>query len=205
VTIPGGVIMKAVIFDLGSVLIDYDHQATLAATQELLGMSLAEFQELLGEYARPFGLGHLDGPAFFRVITNRFPLDVTYDGLVTTFCRFQARNERGLAFARSCVRPDVRVGIISNTNPIHAWWLHENVPEFTQFHSVILSDEVGLLKPDPAIYQLSLAQLKIEPAEAIFVDDLPENVTAARELGMQGHLHQDWVETETAVTTFLHP
>jgi len=54
------------------------------------------------------------------------------------------------------------------------------------FHHAVISAEVRLAKPDPAIYRLMLDQLKVEPGQAIFVDDLQENIDAAEELGIHG-------------------
>ena len=53
------------------------------------------------------------------------------------------------------------------------------------FDTIVISSEVGVMKPDLKIYRLALGQLKVEPAEAVFVDDMPPNVEAARLLGMQ--------------------
>jgi FMN phosphatase YigB (HAD superfamily) len=47
-----------------------------------------------------------------------------------------------------------------------------------------------LLKPDPAIYELTLAELGTEPAETLFIDDVEENVAAARVLGIESLLYQ---------------
>jgi len=54
------------------------------------------------------------------------------------------------------------------------------------FHHAIISAEVRLVKPDPAIYHLMLDQLEVKPGQAIFVDDLQENIDAAEQLGIHG-------------------
>jgi putative hydrolase of the HAD superfamily len=53
------------------------------------------------------------------------------------------------------------------------------------FDVVILSAEVGLVKPDPAIYQLALDQLGVAAEAAVFLDDFRENVDGARQVGLQ--------------------
>ena len=53
-----------------------------------------------------------------------------------------------------------------------------------RFDFVVNSSRLGMIKPDPAIYHHTLDRLGVEAHEAIFVDDLPENVVAARELGI---------------------
>ncbi|MCH8930255.1 MAG: HAD-IA family hydrolase, partial [Proteobacteria bacterium] len=51
------------------------------------------------------------------------------------------------------------------------------------FDLIIISADVGLMKPDPAIYELTLEQLGFEPHETAFIDDFSENIKAARQLG----------------------
>lgn len=50
----------------------------------------------------------------------------------------------------------------------------------------LFSFEVGLVKPDPALYRLLCARYRLDPASCVFLDDAPENVAAAQALGMQG-------------------
>jgi len=54
----------------------------------------------------------------------------------------------------------------------------------TAFDDMVISAEVKLAKPDPAIYHLMLQQLQVLPGESVFIDDFIENVDAARSLGM---------------------
>ena len=61
-----------------------------------------------------------------------------------------------------------------------------NLDLLRYFDDVILSSEVGLRKPDLAIYQLALRNLSVPVDEAWFVDDLPENVRAANGVGIRG-------------------
>lgn len=57
------------------------------------------------------------------------------------------------------------------------------------FDEVLISEDVGLRKPDPAIYQLMLKRLDLNAAACVFVDDLPRNVDAARDVGMHAVWH----------------
>jgi len=54
------------------------------------------------------------------------------------------------------------------------------------FDLMIISAEVGMVKPDPKIFQLTLDQLRVVAEEAIFVDDFQRNVQAAKEIGIHG-------------------
>jgi 2-haloalkanoic acid dehalogenase type II len=78
-----------------------------------------------------------------------------------------------------------KLGIISN-----AWPYVESMLRllglWDYFESVILSAQVGLSKPNPAIYELALRTLHIRAEQALFVDDMPQNVLAAERVGIKG-------------------
>jgi 2-haloacid dehalogenase len=59
----------------------------------------------------------------------------------------------------------------------------ERFPFLTWFESILVSAEVGLIKPDPAIFQLLLERIGRTPAECIYIDDNPKNVAGAAALG----------------------
>jgi putative hydrolase of the HAD superfamily len=103
----------------------------------------------------------------------------------------------GLMAARSTPRlyPDVReslaavkemgfgMGLISNISSYRAGWLREI--ELAPFFDVMaLSCELGVTKPDRAIYLAAVEGLGVKPEECVFVDDVPPYVQAARDLGM---------------------
>jgi putative hydrolase of the HAD superfamily len=67
----------------------------------------------------------------------------------------------------------------------------------------VVSGEVGLRKPDPAIYALAADQLGVPLAECAFVDDLEPNVQAAADLGMHAVLHTDLPTTLAALADLV--
>ena len=66
------------------------------------------------------------------------------------------------------------------------------------FDAWVISSEVGLRKPDPAIYELAAERLGLPPAACVFVDDLPGNLKPARALGMATVLHRGDAEATLA-------
>jgi putative hydrolase of the HAD superfamily len=63
------------------------------------------------------------------------------------------------------------------------------------FDVVVISGEVGLRKPEPAIFDLTCARMGVPAGDCVFVDDLEVNVTAAGDLGMTGVLHRSYEQT----------
>jgi len=89
-------------------------------------------------------------------------------------------------------RQGIRTGLISNS-----WgtgrYDHERFPEM--FDAWVISGEVGLRKPDPAIYEMGAERVGLPPSELVFVDDLGGNLKPAAELGFATVLHRSAAET----------
>ena len=92
-----------------------------------------------------------------------------------------------LDVVRTARAAGVRTGLLSNS------WGLDYVRDGwdTLFDTVVISGEVGLRKPDPAIYALAADRLGLPPQQIVFVDDLAANVRAAVEVGMVGVRHTD--------------
>jgi HAD superfamily hydrolase (TIGR01509 family) len=111
-------------------------------------------------------------------------------------------DEELMGFARS-LASRVRTAIISNSADGAR---REEVARYafdTVFDPIIYSHEVGLAKPDPAIFELACARLDLAPEETIFVDDYPGHVQIARELGMHALAHVSTPQTIAAVNAAL--
>jgi putative hydrolase of the HAD superfamily len=80
----------------------------------------------------------------------------------------------------------IPLAILSNMPPEVKGYILEHCSWLSVFQHLIFSCDVGLAKPDPAIYRECLKKLKLAPSEALFLDDKPENVWAAAKLGIQG-------------------
>lgn len=196
--------MKAILFDLGNVLVQYDHQQTLTAAAALGKVVAEDMDRLQRKHGQAAGVGEMDAEELHRLFNREFGLDSDFDHFIAAFSAGIQRDEAALAYALSLQsRPDVTVAVISNTNAVHVVWLDEHIPELREFDLVMMSNEVGLLKPDPAIFETALELLSVLPYQAIFVDDIAENVEAARALGMAGIVHTDWAETRLQLEVWL--
>ena len=98
-----------------------------------------------------------------------------------------------LDVVRTARSTGVRTGLLSNS-----WGLDYECDGWDAlFDAVVISGEVGLRKPDPAIYALAAQRLGLSPEQIVFVDDLRPNVRAAAAAGMVGVQH---VDLETTVS-----
>ena len=89
------------------------------------------------------------------------------------------------------LKPHYRLGILSDANTGAREVVQEQI-DLTLFDTVTFSYEVGLRKPDPKIFKLTLERLAVPPSAAIFIDDRPDNVEGAKALGMQAILYEEF-------------
>ena len=82
----------------------------------------------------------------------------------------------------------VKLGLLSNS--VGAAAVYDDALLEELFDAWVISSEVGLRKPDPAIYELAAARLGLAAEACVFVDDLPGNLKPARALGMATVLHR---------------
>ena len=92
-----------------------------------------------------------------------------------------------------------KTALLSNAWANLAEMLHDRWHIDDCFDVTVISALVGLTKPDPAIYHLTLSQLQVAPQEAVFIDDSAQNVEAAAALG----IHAIQFTTREAVLTQL--
>jgi len=196
--------LKAVIFDMGRVLVGYDHQRTLEAIADCCDGDVDSLRAHVGEYGHELNIGEIDSHGMHEFLVEQEGCDLDYAEFLARFSVGISRDDRALAYAVELQnRPETTVAVISNTNDGHVHWLDEHVPELKVFDLVVMSNEVGMAKPDDAIYLLTLELLGLSPEQAIFIDDLSANVESARALGMAGIVHIDWADTRTQIEAWL--
>jgi len=94
-------------------------------------------------------------------------------------------------------KSSVRLVLLSNTDVLRFSFIQQRFPEVMIFDSLVLSYEVGLMKPQPQIYQLALQSAEAEPEETVFIDDLEENIRPAEALGMATILYRPETDLES--------
>ncbi|HEX4690290.1 MAG TPA: HAD-IA family hydrolase [Solirubrobacteraceae bacterium] len=142
--------------------------------------------------------GELDHEAF----QTRFAalLGVAPQGIVERLFGGIAPDEAMIGAVRAARAAGLRTGLLSNS------WRAEDYDRALLeelFDAWVISGEVGMRKPDPAIYALAAERVGL-PAEAlVYVDDLPGNLKPARELGMATVVHRDAAETVPELEALL--
>lgn len=180
--------LKAVIFDVGGVLIRTHSRAGREKWATQLGLDAWEFENLVfnsesGRLAQLGGKTHL---AHWRWLADYFGL--TAAGVAEMEHDFFAGdkvNERLVEYIQRLRLTGYRTGLLSNYTDKARWLWTEVYPFIQYFDGVVVSAEVGVMKPDPRVYHLALESLGVAAPEALFVDDFAENIAGASAVGMQ--------------------
>jgi putative hydrolase of the HAD superfamily len=110
------------------------------------------------------------------------------DGLVGRLFGGVGPDERMLEGVRRAGEGGIRCGLISNSWGAGLSYDMSLLDEL--FEAIVISGDVGMHKPEPAIYMLGAERLGLETGDCVFVDDLRENCQGAEEVGMTAVLHR---------------
>ena len=189
--------IRAVVFDIGSVLEVVDDEVFPGPFERRLGLPAGAVREAADFDGDP-GLGELTEDDVRRHWQRRLGLsDVQAADLMTDYWRWYVGTlDQPLVDWFAGVRArGLRAGILSNSGPgAREAERHWGFEEMTD--DLVYSHEVGLGKPDPAVYALTAERLGVAPDEIVFLDDVPANVEAARAAGWHAVLH---VDTERSI------
>jgi epoxide hydrolase-like predicted phosphatase len=193
-----------VAFDVGGVLTQVGRFSDFEETwQEPLGMTQAEFGQALAS-VDPDELaftGRLSETQFKAGLSTAFGLSaVQVHEFLAQMCG--ELDAEFVAYVAS-LRPRYNTAILSNAID-GARREYQARYGFEQLVDVIIySCEVGLAKPDPRVYRLLCDRLAVSPGEVVFLDDRPENVKGACELGIHALLHESTAQSIKAVDALL--
>ncbi len=182
--------IRCVLFDFDGVLRNWDYdQANVGVTY---GISLDAFRDaaFAPETVVPVIRGEITHEEWVsnigRILKIRFPDKDVKGALETWSSRAGELVPEVLEIVREC-KSKLPVALMSNATSR----LNQDLKTLGLdglFDYVINASEVGFIKPEPEIYLHALKLVGVEPHEAFFTDDLPENVNAAEQLGYVGHV-----------------
>jgi putative hydrolase of the HAD superfamily len=193
--------IEAIIFDLGNVLIAVDEQRMIERFCARAGKSQRELQDYI--MATPFvnqlALGQLTGQRFFEIVAGDLGFDGGYDEFAEIWSDIFSPIEPMIELVGK-LKGKLKRLALSNTNQIHMDFVFPRYPFLRDMDGVVLSHEVGLMKPDRRIYELALSRYGLTAARTVFVDDILANVEGARSVGMAGIHHRSAEATRAELT-----
>lgn len=185
--------IQAIIFDFGSVLVQMGDEAPRQALAERLGVPLKALYRLIfdSETARRAMVGELTIEQHWQAVGEALGmLPAELPAVRAQFWSADLVNHELVDTIRR-LRPAYKVGLLSNAWNDLRQVMQERFHFDGLFDDLVISAEVGLAKPDPRIFQLAVERLGVNPAEAVFVDDVLANAEAAQGVGLQAIHYQN--------------
>jgi putative hydrolase of the HAD superfamily len=194
---------KALLFDLGGVLIDINYQATQRAFENL---GVSDFNERYTQLAQNelfdrFECGEVSPQHFVNLLlpfaqsgTSPNQVVAAWNAMIGTF------PQRKLELLTHLKNQQQALYLLSNTNALHMVEVAKSLQKVSDsglnsfFEMVFLSHEIGKRKPHPETFIWVCQQMGFEPADVLFIDDSPQHIEGAIRAGLQVHYYQDEAE-----------
>lgn len=182
--------IKAVIFDLGNVLLYFDHRIIYQRLERYLESpsTLQLKQDTINEQIQLFEKGRINADEFYDSLSMILDFQgLTQSHFEKIWTEIFWLNDEILSLIPS-LRKQVSLHMLSNTNALHFEYARNAFPEvFRWFSTITLSYEVEASKPDIHIFQHVVNEAEATPSECLYFDDINRHIMAANELGIHAY------------------
>jgi putative hydrolase of the HAD superfamily len=186
--------VRNIIFDLGNVVLNISYQATIDAFKKL---GITNFQEIFSKESQnpisdQYERGEISSDQFIHYLKPLCKENVSdmqiihaWNEIILDFPirRLQILQQLSLHYRTFC---------LSNTNALHEFYYNQLLNTATGhpsldyfFEKVYLSHRIGYRKPEPQAWKIILEENQLDPTETLFLDDSPQHIIAATQLGLQ--------------------
>lgn len=183
--------IRAILLDLGNVLVFHDNALLFRQFAERAGLGAEEAaRRMEGTLWDDINRGKVRGDRIRTEICAKLGVELPPDEFFALWnCHFTLHEAVLPRIEELASR--VKLLLFSNTNDQHTRFLFPQLPVLKRFDHLLLSYEVGAVKPERAFFEAGLAKAGTAPEETAFFDDVGEYVDAARALGIEGRLFTD--------------
>ena len=184
--------IEVVYFDLGKVIVDFDHSRAAQELLKVTPLSLKEAMAVLSddELVSEYETGRLSSQEHYRKVCRRLQMEVSIEKFRELWgSMFLPEPLLSESFLQD-LKKRYRLMLLSNTNEIHFDFVIQNYPILRMIEERLLSYQAGCMKPQTRIFELAIKKAGVAPENIFFTDDRPENIEAAQRSGIQALLFQ---------------
>ncbi len=181
--------IRTVISDLGRVVLWFDNNIFLRKLADRAGKPFEDVKATVHgdlELLRRFDAGAVTPRAFFERVTGLVGADISYEAFFEMYNDIFSLNAPAIDVLARAKAAGYKTLLLSNTDPERFSFVRTRFPEILFFDDYVLSYELKLLKPDPAIYLAAVRLAGTKPQECVFIDDMEENIAGAVAAGLAG-------------------
>jgi glucose-1-phosphatase len=184
--------LRAVIFDIGRVLVRVDVARAMSGLGAGPSLSPPEMWAAIEKDPRwpDWQEGRISPRDWHLHLAKRLGISLTFEQFTEAWNRaLDPQPIQDISLFEKLAK-GYRLALLSNTDAIHVAHMEPTYDFFRFFPVRIYSCSVGASKPSPLIYREVLRACKVQAGEALYIDDIPAYVEAARSLGMRGIHYQ---------------
>jgi putative hydrolase of the HAD superfamily len=196
--------IKAIISDMGQVVLWFDNSRFYRRLSQVSSFNEEQIRQMVRDHFNLIELldkGQISPQEFYTKMIGLTGANLTFETFQEAYCDVFSPNYPIIEILKRA-RNSYRLDLLSNTDILRFSFIQQRFPEVMIFDSLVLSYNVGLMKPHPRIYQIALEVAQVRAPEAIFIDDLEENVMMAEALGMATILYRPETDLEKALVSF---
>jgi putative hydrolase of the HAD superfamily len=185
---------RFIYFDLGNVLLYFDHQVACEQMGRLAGVDAAFVRKIVFESSLQdkYESGQISCEEFFEHFCKQSKAQVQFEELLNGASDIFVQNHRIVPIVIHLASQNIPLGILSNTCKAHWEFVKKNFEMLRHFfQEYALSYELKSMKPAPSIYQQASKLAQVEPGDIFFLDDRQENVDGAIAAGFDAVLFRD--------------
>lgn len=179
--------INVIIFDLGKVILDFDHFLICRRLTDYCSFSPEHIYEIIfgSGLEAELDQGQIAPEKFFEKIKHGLKLDLDLASFRNFWNDIFSLNDDIAALIKK-LKPHYLLMCLSNTNPWHFEFCLQRFSILRDFDFFILSYQVGKRKPDQEIYARALEEARVLPHQCLYIDDINEYIIKAQELGITG-------------------
>lgn len=191
---------RAILFDLGGVLIDIDYHATENAFEKL---GVSDFKERYSQLAQNalfdrFECGEISPQHFVNLLLPYMQTGTSPNQVVAAWnAMIGGFPPRKIELLLQLKNRQIPIFLLSNTNALHIVEVAKSLQQVsdaslnTYFEKIFLSQEIGKRKPRPETFTWVCGQMGFAPKDILFIDDSPQHIEGAITAGLQTHFYQN--------------
>ncbi len=193
--------IKAILFDMGGVMVNCDTQTSLTAFAMRIGKPYEDvYATLVNEdLFGPFELGELSAQEYYEQIKTALDCEISYELFVESWNSILKEFPESTQMV-SDLRDRYKLIALSNTNELHQKYMQDTFMNLRGLHDWVTSCDVGAAKPDSHIYELAAQRTGVSKDQILYVDDRKEFVDAGRRCGLMSVHCYGPVQLQSALT-----
>jgi FMN phosphatase YigB (HAD superfamily) len=195
--------IKTIIFDFGNVIGFFSHRLASGRLGYYAGIPAETMHAFLfgGGIEDDIDSGKVSVAELIKKVRDKFPIRCA-DHLLELALADMFWPNREVCQLIPSLKDRYRLLLGSNTNELHTRRFKKQFAEtLAHFDDLILSFEIGVCKPDAKFFEHCQSLCQAEPAECLFIDDMPANIAAAQSFGWNGILYQGYPDLKERMET----